>query len=91
MPRPELNLQIVSTDEIQIGKPQRGSGWGELSQEFFCKGRIVQMVIDKDGQSKVGFHILEDGSIIITDYGNMCFTFELSKNLTLKAERPWKK
>lgn len=87
----DLEVVLTCADEKPVvGMPQYVSGWGDEGSETTIKGPVKEIRVDRNGKSQFGIRILDNGEIIITDYGHMCFEASVPQNVRFKPARPWK-
>lgn len=86
---PKLTARIITGDTPTADVDYPPQGRGKDARETRVTGEIREIVIAKDGKSQFGIHILDNGEIILTDYGPMCFETAVPQNLRLVPTRPW--
>ena len=86
----DLEVVVTCTEKPIIGMPQYVSGWGDDGNEAKITGQVKEIRVDRNGKSQFGIRILDNGEIIITDYGHMCFETSVPQNVRFKPARPWK-
>ncbi len=85
----QITVKITAIDSIKISEVnKRIDGWGDEASGVDVSGKIVAMMVEKNGQSQFGVRILEDGSIIVTNYRGQYRT-TVETNLRLENQRPW--
>jgi hypothetical protein len=89
MGRPELKIELTATEPVKAGEPEHASGWGDDAQSIEVTGKVAEIKVTKDGKSQFGLRIQDDGSLVLTDYGNMLFQLDAGSNLWLTPYRPW--
>ena len=84
----DLKIEIICADKAEVDEEYL-DGWGDDATQTNVSGKIMKLIITKDGKSQFGIRILDDGSIIITDYGHMCFETSMPRNLEFTPHHPW--
>lgn len=84
----KLTLEVICLDKAEVDE-EYVSGWGDDASQTNITGQVRKIIITKDGESQFGIRINDDGSIIITDYGHMCFETSVPQNLELTPAHPW--
>lgn len=84
-----LRVELVSLDTPTVSHAPYLSGWGEDAKQVNVEGKVANILIKKDGEAAIGIRILENGSLIITGYTTM-FHLNMSRNVVLENDRPWK-
>ncbi len=87
---PELTLSVVSLDIAEIST-NHANGWGEKAIETQIHGKVVNLQILKKGDPQIGIQIQDNGGLIITDYGGMCFKSIMPQNFHLYPASGWDK
>jgi hypothetical protein len=83
----KIGCEIISRIKPDI-TVREAHGWREGAEKIIIKGDVLEFVTIVDDKPHLGIRIREDGDIIITQYGNQCFTHYVENNLRLRAERP---
>ena len=87
----DLEVVVTCADETPtVGLPHFVTGWGEEGSETTVEGQVKEIRVDRNGEAQFGIQILDDGQIILTDYGHMCFKTAVPRNLRFVPTRPWK-
>ena len=85
-----LTVEIICLDKAEATDREPLTGWGEDASQINVTGKIRELMIKKDGDYQFAIRINDDGSIIITDHGHMCFETDVPQNLRLKPYHTWK-
>jgi hypothetical protein len=89
MKQKNLTVELISTSDTETHGPRKTSGWGKDGSIIEIKGEVAQIFIRRKGESEFSVRILEDGSIIVTNYKGV-YTQTVDSNLRLTNTRPWK-
>ena len=84
----DFNLEVITPKQPVVAYAL-ARGWGKEATLTLVEGFPMSITIVRDGDPQITFRILEDGEIIITDHGHLCYTRRASMNERLYPERPW--
>ncbi len=83
-----LRIEVISADNPTVSHGRSPSGHGEDASQVNVDGKVVQIMVKKDGQSMFALHIKPDGSVVLSSY-HAFFHLETERHLRLTNERPW--
>ena len=77
----------------EIIRRERVDGWGEGVSRAKVAGRPLEIRIDRNGKAQFGIRVTEDGGLIITDYGSLCWETFVPQNIRFMPgrNRGWKR
>ena len=74
-----------------VDAPAPAPGWGDDGTHTSIHGAVREIRVARGGAVQFGLRILEDGSVIMTDYANMAFRLDAPRSLLLEPGNPWQK
>lgn len=83
-----ITVEVTATGPLTAGVPEATHGWGEGGQEVEVTGPVAQILVRRGKDAVFSVRVLEDGSLILTNYGSN-YTTMADRNLRLTNTVPW--
>jgi hypothetical protein len=88
MPR-RYQIELISLDKTQHHNHPPGQGWPDEAESLTVGGLVRQITIrDTNGESIVSIRIRDDGELILSDLGNLCYSIDVTNPLYLRPSHP---